>query len=116
MEPVHAIKYIRENTLVIVAGDRTASIVAVVNTLNKHGLNSGGIIITGGLTISAEVEDILMRSSVPVLVSESDTFTVSSGMKDLEFKIRSFDSDKILALGKMVGQHIDAETILSLLE
>ena len=58
-----------------------------------------------------------MKSShIPILLSNEDTFTVSSRMKDLGFKIRSYDTDKVARLHELVGQYVDTDTIIERLK
>lgn len=115
MEPQNVVRYIHEHTLVITPGDRIDNILISILMLSR-GMPSGGIILTGGLEPHPTVEPLLKSSQIPVLFSNEDTFTVSARMKDLGFKIRSYDMDKVLRLRKLVGDNIDIRQILDYLQ
>ncbi|MCE5185649.1 MAG: AAA family ATPase [Planctomycetaceae bacterium] len=114
MEPQNAIKYIHENTLVIMPGDRVDNILIAILLLSR-GTPSGGIILTGGFEPHPTIEPLLKSSQIPVLFSNDDTYKVSARMKDLGFKIRSYDMDKVLRLRTLVGEHVDIHGILEAL-
>lgn len=115
MEPQNVVKYIHENTLVITPGDRIDNILIGLLLLSR-GTPSGGIILTGGFEPHPTIEPLLKSSQIPVLFSQDDTFKVSSRMKDLGFKIRSYDMDKVLRLRKLVGDNVDIRQILDSLK
>jgi hypothetical protein len=115
MEPQNVIRYIHENTLIITPGDRIDNILISILLLSR-GTPSGGIILTGGFEPHPTVEPLLKSSQIPVLFSSDDTFTVSARMKDLGFKIRSYDMDKVLRLRKLVGEYVNVKQILDSLQ
>jgi len=114
MEPKHASRFINRDTLVIAPFDRTDNIIASATALAEYG--AGGLIITGGIEPESEIIPLLKEFKIPVLASEKDTFTVTSRMKGLKFKIRTYDSDKINCLHELVGKYVDIEYILSALD
>ena len=62
------------------------------------------------------IEPLMKSSQIPILLSNDDTFTVSSRMKDLGFKIRSYDTDKVARLHELVKQYVDTGAILERLK
>ncbi|MBD3315759.1 MAG: AAA family ATPase, partial [Chitinivibrionales bacterium] len=116
MRPEHGVKYIRENTLVIVPCDRTDNIRIAVSTLKNYSNSNGGIILTGCATVDRKMRTLLRGSDIPVLVSPEDTFKVSSRMVHLEFKIRASDREKIDRLRKLVGEHVDVDELVNRLQ
>lgn len=115
MEPQNVIRYIHENTLIITPGDRIDNILISLLLLSR-GTPSGGIILTGGFEPHPTIEPLLKSSQIPVLFSNDDTFKVSARMKDLGFKIRSYDMDKVLRLRKLVGDNVDVAQVLDSLQ
>lgn len=113
MQPEKAREYIRENTLVIIASDRPENIRASVEGLNAYGRARGAIILSGDLDLDQELRGYLEESGIPVLASNEDTFSISSKMVDLEFKIRSFDQDKIKILRDLSEEYVDIDYILN---
>ncbi|MCD4831895.1 MAG: AAA family ATPase [Anaerohalosphaeraceae bacterium] len=120
MEPQHVLDYIEENTLIITPGDRIDNILltlALSESSDFHEkLSSCGLILTGGLKPHTTIHSLLMKSSIPVLTTEEDTFKVTAKMKDLHFKIRADDPEKITKTYELVRENIDIETILSSLK
>lgn len=117
MEPKHALKYIEKNSLVIIASDRTNNIKLAIDVLSGYPESErGGIILTGNLEMTDELKNLIDNCPVPVLCSEADTFRVSSQMASLEFKIRSFDTEKIAKLHRLAEENVDVDYILNKLE
>jgi BioD-like phosphotransacetylase family protein len=115
MEPQHVFKHIEDNTLVIIPGDRVDNILITILLLSRYTDKNGGMILTGGFEPHPTIEPLLRSSQIPVLLSDDDTFTVSARMKDLGFKIRSYDTDKILRLHQLVAEYVDTDRILAAL-
>ena len=115
MEPQHVLAHIIENTLVITPGDRIDNILVSILALSRQKPAGGGIILTGGFEAHPTIAPLLKSSRIPVLISSEDTFTVSLRMKDLGFKIRSCDTDKIALLHQLVARYVDTDTILTTL-
>lgn len=115
MQPETAREYVRENTLVIIPADRPDNIRASVAGLNDYARANGAIILSGNLDIDQGLRRFLEESGIPVLASSEDTFSISSKMVDLEFKIRAFDVDKIKILRDLSEKHVDIDYILNAL-
>ena len=116
MEPQNVIKHIRENMLIIMPGDRIDNMLISILMLSRQELPGGGLILTGGLDPHHTIVPLLKSSNIPVLLSDEDTYTVSSRMKDLGFKIRSYDTDKVARLHELIAQYVDTKTILEQLK
>ncbi len=115
MEPQHVLEHIHENTLIITPGDRIDNILVAIIILSR-GESSGGLILTGGLNPHPKILPLLRSSRIPVLTSTQDTFTVSSRMKGLGFKICAYDTDKITNIYSLVDRHVDVDYILDQLK
>jgi BioD-like phosphotransacetylase family protein len=116
MEPQNVIRHIRENTLVIMPGDRIDNILVSILVLSRQENPGGGLILTGGFDPDPMIEPLMKSSNIPILLSNEDTYTVSSRMKDLGFKIRSYDTDKVARLHELVAQYVDTKSILDRLK
>ena len=119
MEPHHVCAYLRENTLVITPGDRVDNI--LVSTLTCPMIPGAGgpvaaILLTGGFEPPAGIRTLLDSSGIPVLLCQEDTFTVASRLRDLRFKIRPEDADKIEAAKALVQESIDVHALLAVLD
>ncbi|MGB8225518.1 MAG: AAA family ATPase [Sedimentisphaerales bacterium] len=116
MEPQNVIRYIDKNTLIITPGDRIDNILltlALSESVDFHDkLCSGGLVLTGGLKPDSTILSLLLRSTIPVLLTDEDTFTVTAKMKDLHFKIRSKDTDKIARTYDLLRDNVNIDAIL----
>jgi BioD-like phosphotransacetylase family protein len=112
MEPQNVVPYIREHTLVIAPGDRLDNILLAITVLAQDYGRSGGLLLTGGISMDPAIQSILENNGIPVLVSPQDTFKVSSKLADLEFKIRTSDAAKIERLHALVEEHVDVDRII----
>ena len=115
IEPQNVLQHINTNTLVITPGDRVDNILVSMLVLSKDTTN-GGLILTGGFEPHPMIEPLLKNSRIPVLMSDEGTFTVSARMKDLGFKIRSWDTAKVQRLRQLVEENIDTDLIRDALE
>ena len=112
MEPQNVLQHIHDNSIIIIPGDRVDNILVSILVLSR-GQPSGGIILTGGFEPHPMIEPLLKSSRIPVLLSQEDTFTVSARMKDLGFKIRSYDTEKVARLHDLVDKYVDCGFILN---
>jgi len=116
MEPHNMMNYLKENTLVLISGDRTDNIMLAVSsfllTKEQQHLISG-IILTGGLIPSPNIIEMLKKSHMPVLLAESDTYSVAAKLEHLVCKIQKNDKDKIHEAMDLVKKHIDVDMILN---
>lgn len=117
MEPQNVLHYIENNTLIITPGDRIDNILLTLALAEspdfRDKLRSGGLILTGGLKPDSTILSLLLKSNLPVLITNEDTFTVTAQMKDLHFKIRADDSDKIARTYDLLKNNVDVDAILS---
>lgn len=117
MEPKHALKYIAKGTLVIVSSDRTSNIKMAIDVLSGYPERErGGLILSGYMEMTDELKAVIEDCPVPILCSQKDTFKVSSQMASLEFKIRSFDTEKIAKLHRLTEDNVDIDYILTKLQ
>ncbi|MBN1126745.1 MAG: AAA family ATPase [Sedimentisphaerales bacterium] len=116
MEPQHVLEYVKDKTLVIIPGDRLDNILISLLALAENSPDNGGLILTGGFDPHPRLMPLMKNSKVPILLSKEDTFTVSSRMADIGFKIRSYDADKIARLHELVRQFVDTDLILERLQ
>lgn len=115
MEPQNMVKHIRENTLIITPGDRIDNILVSIS-FKLHAIHEklsiAGLVLTGGLVPHFTVVDLLRRSGLPALLCQEDTYATSSRIRQMIFKIRAEDGDKISTAQELVAKHVDLETLL----
>jgi hypothetical protein len=115
MEPSHMTKYIVDNTLVIIPGDRVDDLFCRHMTHpREHGIGGriAGIVLTGGFVPAPLLCKSLDDANVPVLLCEEDTYTVATRLRELVFKIQPEDTDKIEAAQDLIRSSVDIPTII----
>jgi len=116
MAPQHVCNHIRENTLVITPGDRIDNIlISIVICPTEPGppKRVAGLILTGGFIPPPSIVSLLRVSGVPVLLCQGDTYSVASRLRDLVFKIRPEDTDKIEAAQALIRRHVDVDQLFA---
>jgi BioD-like phosphotransacetylase family protein len=115
MEPHNMIGHLKDGTLVITSGDRVDNILVSVSSHLVHegsGSRISGVILTGGLIPDPKIVNLLKESKIPVLFSDSDTYTIAAKVENLTFKIQKTDKDKIQEAMRLVKNHVDVDMIL----
>lgn len=116
MEPQNILDYVRDNTLIITPGDRVDNILVSILMLAENRPHSGGLLLSGGFEPHPKIVPLLKSSAIPVLLSNDDTFQVSSKMADIGFKIRAYDTDKIKRLRDLVRDYVDIDLVMAALK
>ncbi len=115
MEPHNMIGHLKDGTLVITSGDRVDNILVSVSSHLVHegiGAHISAVILTGGLIPDAKIINLLKESKIPVLISDSDTYSVAAKIENLTFKIQKTDKDKIREAMRLVKDNVDVDAIL----
>lgn len=115
MQVRDAIRYFKDEMLIITPGDREDIITAVIDaeSLNaKAGIKVSGIILTGGIMPNDVIMKRLCNTDIPVLFSARDTFLVASQIKDMNIKIDPQDKEKIDIVSEMAKKYLETEKIM----
>jgi BioD-like phosphotransacetylase family protein len=116
MTPRHALKYVRDKTLVIVPGDREDIVLAVVNMhILRKDLRISGIVLTGGLLLDDETMALVAQTSIPLLSVKPATYDTAARIHDIAVKIHSDDKEKIELAAQLVRDHVNMGAIWELL-
>ncbi len=114
MKVKDAIKYMAVNSLIITPYDRTDMIQAVIDyergRKDKKGV--AGIVLSGGKSPSRKVLDQLKEREIPVLLSDEDTYSISSEIHDINVKIKPEDLNKIDIAVEMVKKYVDIDKLI----
>jgi BioD-like phosphotransacetylase family protein len=115
MQPCDAMKYITDDCLLITPGDREDMIMAALGCFrdtDKDKLKISGIILTGEDIPDKPIMDLLLKAKIPVLMADTDTYSVASTIHDLTVKIRPRDTGKINMAVNLIKEYVDLKAIL----
>jgi hypothetical protein len=115
MEPAHMLQRIGPRSLVIVPGDRSDVIRAIVNAhVEADGEGNGvlGLVLTGGYRPDRGVVDAIRAANVFATLVPEDTYLVASEVHDLLVKTHPADLGKIAEIKALVWEHLFIDRVL----
>ena len=115
MEPEHMLQRIGPRSLVIVPGDRTDVIRAIVGAhadSEADGTGALGMVLTGGYRPDRSVIDAIRRANLFATLVPEDTYAVASEVHDLLVKTHASDAGKIAEIKELVWQHLFIDRVL----
>lgn len=116
MEPEHMLQRIGPRSLVIVPGDRTDVIRAIVRAhLNGDGdgHTALGLVLTGGYRPDRAVVDEIRAADLFATLAPDDTYVVASEVHDLLVKTHASDAGKIAEIKALVWEHMFIDRVLA---
>lgn len=119
MPPHDALDYLGGDTLLITPGNRDDLILAALSgetTGLERAYGVSGMILTCGFRPHRNVERIIRRTNIPVILVPDDTFEIATKINNLIVKVRSTDKKKIRAVEKLVDKYVDVERIFDLIK
>ncbi|MBN2452886.1 MAG: AAA family ATPase [Candidatus Omnitrophica bacterium] len=111
-----ALKFVRNNSLMIIPGDRSDMIDAVCRINSgrmKKGCRVSGIVLSGGLMPKRASMHNVEKSGITILITKEDTYRIASRIHSMVVKLKPQDSEKIKIIVDMVEKHLDMEKILA---
>lgn len=120
MTPQNVLRHLCPGTLVITPGDRVDNMLLAISA-NGNPTRSGrkkisGIVLTGGLMPHVTIMPLLQQAGLPVLLSQQDTFNVTSRISQRVFKINPGDTEKIEAARRFVRDFVDLDVVFAEIE
>ena len=109
MQAGHAMKVLRERTLLITPGDREDMILA---SIAAHEQLVMGLILTGGFHPSGAVLRRLRDASLFTYLVETDTYTTAQAVDAILVKTHPTDTEKIATIIDIVDSAIDTNALL----
>ena len=113
MTATRFLKSILPNTLLITPGDREDIIIAALS--HQENVEKGsisGIILTRGFEPSPDLTKRIHNSRIPVIITDSGSYTVASRIYGMPVKTQPEDEDKIPLIKKLVQKNIDLNQIV----
>lgn len=111
-----ALEYIRNNSLMIIPGDRDDMIESVCRVHSgklKKKLSISGIILSGGMMPRAENLDDIEKAGIPALITKEDTYAVASRIHSMVVKLKPQDTEKIKIILDMVDKYVNIDGVVS---
>jgi BioD-like phosphotransacetylase family protein len=115
MEPAHMLQRIGPRSLVIVPGDRTDVIMAIVGAhadAGDGGNGALGLVLTGGYRPPEAVIDAIRSASLFATLVPEDTYVVASEVHDLLVKTHPSDLGKIAEIKALVWEYLFIDRVL----
>ena len=113
MTATRFLEAILPNTLLITPGDREDIIIAALS--HHENVEKGsvsGIILTRGIEPSPGLAKRIHNSCIPVIIADSDSYTVASRIHGMTVKTQPEDEDKIPLIKDLVQKNIDLNQIV----
>ncbi len=112
MTATHFLDMVAPGTLLITPGDREDIVKAALSHEGDPVSRSvSAIILTSGIRPSADLNEHISRSRIPVMVAESDSYTVASRIHGMTVKTQPEDQDKIPVIKNMIQENVDLQRI-----
>jgi dethiobiotin synthase len=115
MTPHNAMDKFEGACLLITPGDREDMILAALSmTLvdQKNRFSLAGLVLTGDIYPRKNILELIKRTSVPVMVVKSDSYSTASRVNNLVVKISPWDSAKINYIVDLVGKYVQVDEVL----
>ena len=111
-----ALKFIQNNSLMIISGDRDDMIKAAC-ALDRGKLKKGcrisGIILSGGILPKRGTMRMMKDGKIPVIATREDTYAIASRVHSIVVKLKPQDQHKIKLIIDMVAKYVDIGKVLA---
>ena len=110
MTPHKFLDYLGPNMLMITGGDREDLILAAMSSYfagSSPAEHVAGMILTGGISPHQNIQQLIRRTEIPVIVVPDDSYQTASRVHDLNTKIQPGDVDKIAMVRRLVKQYVN---------
>ena len=119
MEPGHMLQRIGPRSLVIVPGDRSDVIAAIVGARadpTNEELGAIGLVLSGGYRPEDEMLAAIRRADLFATLVPEDTYQVASEVHDLLVKTHPADAGKIAEIKALLWQYLFIDRVLEVAE
>ncbi|GAB4170512.1 MAG: AAA family ATPase [Terrimicrobiaceae bacterium] len=113
MSPAHLFEGVHPGTLLVVPGDREDVILAATSSaMAGEGSPFCALVLSDELRPSGGVMELVLRSSLPVMASRLDSYTISSRIHSMTVKTLPGDTEKISRIEDLIGRYVDIPRFL----
>jgi phosphate acetyltransferase len=107
----HLHSHLKPNSLLVTAGDRT-DILMAASLAAQNGTKLGGLLLTGGLAIPPNIEELCkpaFRAGLPVLSLAMDTWATARLLQNYPHELPLDDRQRIDKVKEYVAGHLDGQ-------
>ena len=108
----NTVGHFKSGTLVITPGDRDDIIEAAAVTAHEPGRQLAGMVLTEKLTPTDGLLRVVENAAFPILVSDEDSYEVTSRVHNIIVKTRAADTEKISIIRDIIAANVDVNKIL----
>ena len=114
MEVRYALKYVENNSLLIIPADRIDMLEAAIKlqAKSKDMRKISGVVLTGNIQPNPGILNGLSNLQIPTLAIKTDTFTAAKKIDSIIVKVKPEDKEKIRLIVNMVEKYVDIDMIL----
>jgi len=115
MSSRNVMEHFTPGTLVITPGDREDIILAALSTTTAPELRDReitGLVLSGDLLPHPTVLDLIAQSSLPVIASSLDSYSVASTIHSMTVKTQPGDHEKISRIQTVVEEYVNINRLL----
>jgi len=119
MNSLHVTEYFQHGTLVVTPGDREDIIIAALTACTQPdqcGRALTGLVLSGNLTPHENLIEMIHQSSLPVIVSPLDSYTVAHAIHNMTVKTLPGDHEKIEKIQSLIAKHINVDRLIERLK
>lgn len=113
MEVRDALKYVKNNSLLITPGDRTDLLMAACELQRRSRgiIKVAGVVLTGDFATNPRIINSLAHLDIPTLEMKIDTFSAAKNISNIVVKVKPEDTEKIRLIINMVEKYADLDMI-----
>ncbi len=111
-----AVKFLQNNSLMIIPGDRDDMIEAVCSINSgrvKKNCSISGVILSGGLEPRKDSLKLFEASKIPVVITNEDTYSIAARVNSMIVKLKPQDTGKIKIIVDMVEKYVNIDKVLA---
>jgi len=111
------IDYLVPGNLIITPGDRDDILLAAIAASGISGKKVvSGIVITRDILPHPKLMEMLAKTSIPVVISREESYSVASRIHSMTVKTQPQDEDKIPLIKRLIMENVDIEMLLPRLQ
>lgn len=112
MSAANLVSRLKNDSLVIVPGDREDIVLAALADYQSEKAKVCGLVLCDDLLPHGRVLDLLWQSEMPVITSPYDSYTIANRIQGMTVKTLPGDQEKIREIKRLVETHLDVPLLL----